>query len=93
MPSAWTSWAKPWMLPAAASTPSTAATSSTTEASTRARASSNSPSMAPAVWTMTSVPSLADANTPLKVFFIVSVSTMVPAMKATPRTTARPVSA
>jgi hypothetical protein len=42
---------------------------------------------------MTSVPSVADSKTPSKVDFIVSVSTMVPAMKATPRVTARAVSA
>ena len=43
--------------------------------------------------TMTSVPSLADVKTPSKVFSMVSVRTIVPAMKATPRTTASPVSA
>ena len=38
------------------------------------------------------MPSLAVAKSPSKVFPMVSVRIMVPAMKATPRTTARPVS-
>jgi hypothetical protein len=93
VPSACTSCAVPWIDPAAAATPSTAATRPTTVASRRARAEVNSPSTAAASRTMTSVPSLADSTTPSKVCSIVSVSTMVPAMKATPSTTARPVSA
>jgi hypothetical protein len=81
------------MDPAAASTPSTAATRSTRPPSTRSRTSPVSPSIAAPLRTMTSIPSLADSNTPLNVCSIVSVSTVVPAMKATPRITASPVSA
>jgi len=39
------------------------------------------------------MPALLVANRPLKVLSIVSVRIIVPAMKATPSTTARPVSA
>ena len=42
--------------------------------------------------TTTSMPSLDVAKSPSKVFPMVSVRIIVPAMKATPRTTARPVS-
>src|SRR5690606_14916597 len=66
---------------------------SSTAASTRSRASLHSASTVAARWTTTSMPSFDVANSPSKVLPMVSVRIIVPAMKATPSTTARPVSA
>ena len=93
VPSARTSWAKPWMEPSAAATPLVARTVSSAEASIRSRDSPNSPSTAELRRTMASMPWLVVDTRLSKVRPIVSVRIMVPAMKATPRTTARPVSA
>ncbi len=93
-PLASTSWAKPWMEPAARlDAVDGAGPGRAVAASTRSRASPNSASTATGRWTTTSMPALLVANRPSKVLSIVSVRTIVPAMKATPSTTARPVSA
>jgi hypothetical protein len=75
-----------------ASTPSTSRIRASTDSSTRSWTAAMSVSSSALRRTTTSTPSLLVAKSSSNVFPMVSVRIIVPAMNATPSTTARPVS-